>query len=74
MRPAKLWAEREDLNCIVPLLCRSKSHAKNVLTQWCKGKHLAHRDSDGEVEVTIKPDGTRNRDDMEIVKVEFKLP
>lgn len=74
MRPAALWARNEHDTCVVPLLCTTKRQAKNVLTQWCRGKHLAYHGSDGETEVTIKPDGTRNRDDMQIVKVEFKLP
>lgn len=74
MKPRHLWPRDERDTCVVPLLCTTNRQAKNVLTQWCRGKHLAYHDGDGDTDITIKPDGSRDRDDMEIVKVEFKLP
>lgn len=74
MTPSAIWVAYEGATCTVPLMCTTNRQAKNVLTQWCRGKHFAHHDSDGGCEITIKPDGTRERENMEIVKVEFNLP
>ena len=74
MIPTVLWGIYEGTACIVPLMCTTNRQAKNVLAQWCQGKHFAHHDGDGGVEITIRDDGTRNKDDMEIVKVEFDIP
>lgn len=77
MKPQVIWPRVEGAGCIVPLMCNTNRQAKNVLAQWCQGKHMANRyggADDESVEITIKPDGTRNKDDMEIVKVEFNIP
>ena len=74
MMPHVIWEVLEGAGCIVPLMCTTNRQAKNILAQWCLGKHTAHHDGDGGVEITIKPDGTRSKEDMEIVKVEFDIP
>jgi hypothetical protein len=74
MIPEKVWAVNEHDLCRVPLLCQTSHSAKAVLGQWLRGKHHATHHGDDDMDLTIKYDGKRVREDMEIVKVEFNLP
>lgn len=74
MKPQPVWAQEDGHSCLVPILKPTIASAKGVLGQWALGRFFAKHDSDGETEIKLRPDSSRIKEDMEIIKVEFMLP
>jgi len=65
--------EPEDPEKQAPRFFTSKISAECYLSQWCRGKHVCHRDYDGDETIEIIPQPHRNKADMEIVPIAVVL-